>query len=144
MLLGIGCHSYVRTDVPGLERGDRVRVFLSEPGAFRLGEVTAERVLQLDGEVVGWDEERLVLSAWWARSVSGREYAGEGLTVHVPREQVRDLEIRRLAALETGLVSAGGLAAALAIGAAMRSGGGSGSGGGGGTPPQTGVGPGSP
>lgn len=128
----LGCYSYVETGLPTLERGDRVRVYLSEPATFDVGELTANNIVRMDAEVVRWDEEELVLSAWWLTAAAGREFNGNGRTVYVPRGQLDAIERRSVNGLQTGLLVAGSVAGLVALGAAV--GGGIGGGGGDGPP----------
>ena len=66
-----GCHAYVPTGIESLERPDRVRVYLSEPDSFELLDLTAKDVRVVDGEVVRWDDDTLVLSVWWLEAANG-------------------------------------------------------------------------
>lgn len=124
-----GCHKYVpvaygpETETSPVERGTRVRVHLSEPGEYRLGEVTPSNVVEIDGEFVRLDASRLVLSGWRLEAASGREYFGRGESVEIPRSSVAWIRERRVAALETGLLVAGTVAASVAAGAVVISGG---------------------
>lgn len=120
------CHHYLPTGVENVERPDRVRVTLAEPMDVELLDLTARDVVVLDGEVVRWDDETLVLSVWWLTANNGLEFRAQGETAVVPRERLNGLELRKfsllktvgLAALFTGLMAAGigTLAAAGVIG----------------------------
>lgn len=122
-VLMAGCHVHIAAEPQMLERGDRVRVHLARPAEYRLREMSPANIVRVDGEVAQVTDTTLVLSAWWLRSASGLEYAGEGWTVHVRREDVQRLEERRVSGVRTGLLVAGGVAAAALLGAAALSGG---------------------
>jgi hypothetical protein len=120
------CHHYLPTEIEAVERPNSVRVNLSEPSDFELLELIARDIVMLDGEVVRWDDEALVLSVWWLTADNGTEFRAQGETAIVPREQINHLELKEfsllktigLAALFTGLmaVGVGTLAAAGLIG----------------------------
>jgi hypothetical protein len=120
------CHHYLPTGIEAVERPDRVRVTLSEPIDVELLDLTARDIVLLDGEVVRWDDDTLVLSVWWLTASNGMEFRAQGETTVVPREQLNHLELKQfsllktigLAALFTGLlaVGVGTLAAAGVIG----------------------------
>lgn len=120
------CHHYLPSEIDAVERPNRVRVTLSEPSDFELLDLVARDIVLLDGEVVRWDDETLVLSVWWLTANYGTEFRAQGETAIVPREQVNHLELKQfsllktigLAALFTGLlaVGVGTLAAAGVIG----------------------------
>jgi hypothetical protein len=109
------CHHYLPTEVEAVERPNRVRVTLSEPQDFELLDLVARDIVQVEGEVVRWDDETLVLSVWWLRANNGNEFRAQGETAAVPRERVNHLERKQfslletigLAALFTGLMAVG-------------------------------------
>jgi hypothetical protein len=125
-----GCRVYVPTGIETLERPDRVRVYLSEPGEFELLDLTANNVTMVDGEVVRWDDEALVLSVWWLEAANGLEFRALGETITVQREHISRLERRKISVGKTvGLVAVVVVAFAVGVGAvAGIAGGGSGSG----------------
>jgi hypothetical protein len=97
--IGSGCFAYAPLNGanPLPAQGSSVRAHLSEPGAFSLSDVTANNVIRVDGEVVQWDPDQLVLSAWWMRSRSGLEHKGVGETVLIPRSDIATLEHKQIA-----------------------------------------------
>ncbi len=130
------CHIYVPTGVGRLERPDRVRVHLAVPGQFELLDLTAKDVTVVDGEVVRWDEETLVLSVWWLESRYGLEFRGQGETIVVRREHINHIEERKISVLNTAVLI-GLFTAAMAVGVgALASAGASGNGSGPDDPPQ--------
>lgn len=132
-----GCYSWVGTGPAELERGDRVRVYLSEPSSFDVGSLTANNVVRLDAENVRWEDGQLVLSAWWLTAAGGREFAGDGRTVYVSGERIDLIERRQINGIETGLVVAGTVVGLVLLGAAVGgTGGAGGNGGGNGGTPQ--------
>jgi hypothetical protein len=131
-----GCTVYVPTGIERLERPDRVRVYLSAPGQFELLDLTANNVTVVDGEVVRWDDESLVLSVWWLEAASGLEFKAVGETIVVQRENINHIEERKISFAKTvGLVAIVVVAFAVGVGA-LASVGGSGSGGGPPDPPN--------
>lgn len=111
------CHNYVPVTVDRLERPDRVRVHLSVAGSYELLDLTANDVIEIEGEVVRWDEASLVLSAWWLVARGGLEFRGQGETVVVQREHIAAIEERRISALKTAaLVGLGAAAMGIGVG----------------------------
>ncbi len=117
LLILVGaCMNYVPASVEQVKRPDRVRVRLSVPGTYELMDLTANRVIEIDGEVVRWDDEELVLSAWWLAGEGGLEFRGVGETVVVRREHIGEIERRKVSPVKTaGLIGAGVLATALGV-----------------------------
>lgn len=129
------CYSYLPIETSMLERGDRVRVRLSQPADQPLRLVTARDIVVVNGDVASVTDTALVLSAWDLESVTGAEFAGEGWTVYVAPDNIALLEQRNLEGLQTGLVVGAGVAGLLVIGALVISGGSGGDGNGNGGPP---------
>lgn len=132
-----GCYKHV--DVPAgpedIERGDRVRVYLAEPRQYRLQEVSPNNVVLLDGEAALWTDTSMVLSTWWLRSATGREFRANGESVHLALPDIERIERREIAALKTAGLALGVVGAAVLVGAALLSIGGGENGGNGGQPP---------
>ncbi|UCC73531.1 MAG: hypothetical protein JSV86_02925 [Gemmatimonadota bacterium] len=130
------CNVYVPTGIEDLERPDRVRVYLSVPSEFELLDLTANNVSSVDGEVVRWDDEELVLSVWWLESSYGLEFRGQGETIVVPRQHINHIEERKFSVAKTaGLI--GILVVAFAVGVgSLAAAGASGSNGGPPDPPN--------
>jgi len=103
-IAGSGCFSYqsVPRELPLPDRGASVRAHLSEPGRFRLFDVTAENVVRVDGEVVGWSTDSLIMSAWWLQSGSGLEHKGVGETVALNRSALTAVERKRFSVARSG------------------------------------------
>lgn len=104
-LLLAGCFSYVPQPADALPRGATVRMALSQPVDVRLGEVTANEVVTVSGEMIRADSAVVALSATLLRSRNGYESLAGGETVLIPRERVREVERKRLSPLRTGLVA---------------------------------------
>lgn len=128
-----GCFAYAPTNGVSPQPGARVRVELREPQMVRLGELTANDVMSLIGEVVTEDSSQIVLSALSATTRSGFEHAANGETVRVPRSNVVALARNRVSVLRTaglaGLVAIGGAAFVSGVRAGRASNGGGGGGG---------------
>ena len=92
-----GCFTYTAVPPNGAlpDRGAPVRAHLLEPQRFPLRDVTAENVVRVDGEIIEWDSERLLLSAYWMRSNSGLAHNGVGETVVLDRSALSKLERKR-------------------------------------------------
>jgi hypothetical protein len=105
-----GCYGYVPIEAgaPLPDPGSSVRVRLSPARSFELGEITANSIAIVDGEVARWDEERLVL--WPSSLRSSTE------TVHILRSSMATTEGRQLSVARTGsVVAVGILAGVLAV-----------------------------
>jgi hypothetical protein len=126
-LLGVAaCQHYVPATVNDLERMNRVRVRLSEPLEVELMDLTANNATLLDGEVVRWDDESLILSVWWVEAMGGLEFRGVGETVEVPRDQIAELEERKISVFQTVGLAALLVAGMVLIGSAFSGAGSSG------------------
>ncbi len=127
-----GCYTYAPASSASLAQGAAVRARLNAPGDFPLTDLTANRVMTVDGEVVRQDADALVLSATWLRSQSGYDFAAAGETVTIPAGTIAAVERRKVSLLRSaGVAMAGLLASALLV--RVLEGGGSGASGGGGT-----------
>jgi hypothetical protein len=105
-LVTVGCLSYTPIDgnEPAPRLGMEVRAHLSTPESFPLTNLTANNVVEVDGEIVRWEEDRLVLSAWWLRAGSGIEHRGIGETVNIPRSSLGAVERKQLSVTRTGVL----------------------------------------
>ena len=97
------CFSYVPAAGPS-QQGQRVRVFLDDPAAFRLTDVTAENIVTITGEVVQTTDDELVLSAWELEGASGYEHSAAGETVRVERNNIQRAERYRISAFRSALL----------------------------------------
>jgi hypothetical protein len=129
-----GCFAYQTMNGASPRPGARVRVELREPQQVRLGELTANDVMAVIGEVVTEDSSQIVLSALSATTRSGFEHAANGETVRVARANVVAVGLNRVSVLRTaglaGLVALGGAAFVSGVRAGRASNGGGGAGGG--------------
>jgi hypothetical protein len=120
-----GCFSYVplETGAGGPALGDEIRAHLSQPDRVQLEHVAAENVIQVDGEFINWDDQRLVLSAFWVKANTGLEFRGVGETVVLNRTSIATVEKKKISPVGTAAIAA--LIAAVAIfgGLALGSGG---------------------
>lgn len=128
LLLLTGCYSYATAPIGAPGRGSGVRAHLTAPESFDIGEITVQNVVQVEGEVVTWDDDTLTLSAMLLESGSGQEFLGKGYTVYVPRQQIADLEQKKISSARTGLVVGAGIVVAALTGALMAGGVGGGDG----------------
>lgn len=126
LVAGSGCYVYVplKSSTPPPVRGAAVRARLAEPGRFRLTDVTAENVSSVDGEVVEWNADRLVLSAFWVRSNSGLEHKGVGETVVLPRTTIATVERKQISLARSSALAGGIALLAVLANAAFIGGGG--------------------
>ncbi len=90
------CQHYVPTTIEQTERPQRVRVHLSNPVSVELLDITAHNATLIDGEVVRWDDEELVLSVWWIEGPGNSEYRGQGETAVIPRSHIAAIEAREI------------------------------------------------
>ena len=128
-----GCFAYAPMNGVSPRPGARVRVDLREPQQVRLGELTANDVMSLIGEVVTEDSSEIVLSALSATTRSGFEHAADGETVRVARSNAAVVSLNRLSMVRTaglaGLVALGGAAFVSGVRAGRASNGGNNGGG---------------
>lgn len=136
-LVTVGCVAYVPVDGTAVapRLGTEVRAHLSTPQSITLTNVTANNVVEVDGEVVRWEEDRVVLSAWWLRAGNGIEHKGIGETVNIERSSLGNVEKKTVSVVRTGAFV--GFVALFAVLAQAALGGGGGpEGSGGGPPPE--------
>lgn len=112
----IGCYRYapVGAGDPHPEPGVQIRTYLNEPDRVRLTHITAENVVQINGELVEWDDGRVVMSAFWLKSSAGIEHKAVGETVVVREGSLGAIEAKQVSvAASAGLVGAAVVAAIL-------------------------------
>ena len=100
-----GCFSYVPLNGAAPAPGTRVRVDLQTPQPVVSGDVTANDVVSLIGEVVSADSVTLVLSATQLTTRTGYEHVGRGETARLPRANVARISQNRLSPVRTALVA---------------------------------------
>lgn len=128
----VGCYTYVPLTTPQAEPGSLVRATLAEPSDITLPDRTLRVVERVDGEVVGFQADTMIV---WARAFAtdeGVSRLSTGQPVPLLRSTVLRLETRQLSTTRT--VAFFGLAAValLLLDQGLESwGGGSGEGGGG-------------
>lgn len=132
-----GCYTYVPAEVGAPPRGAAVRAHLDPAVTVPVGEIAVQQTVRVEGEVVSWDPDQLVLSASTLYSTSGQDFLGGGRTVHLPRTALAQLEARHLSTWRTALLTGGLIAGAVVLGVIAQEGFGGGEGGnGGGGQPQ--------
>jgi hypothetical protein len=105
-----GCYHYVPVDAETPARGDAIRAQV--PGlTVEVGDVAVRAVETVDGEFIGWNGDRLFLSATWLTTQGGRGFDGLHYTVDLERQNVNALLEKRLhtgnTVLMAGAVTAG-------------------------------------
>jgi hypothetical protein len=102
---------------PELKQGQRIRVHLSEPGDYALTDLAPRNVTLIDGELIDWTEDELLLSVLWMKTGSGMEFAGRGETVAVPGTAIGLVERRVVSAGKTVGIALliGGAVAAIGV-----------------------------
>lgn len=132
-LLLSGCFAYVpvRPDAPP-PKGTPVRVRLATPADYRLTRYTANDVVEVEGEVIQAEQDRLLLSAFGMRSAADFEFFAEGETVAIPSDQLVSFERRKISLIRSGLLVVAVAALGSLVKLALDTAGGGGEGGGGG------------
>lgn len=115
-----GCYHYVPAS-EALTLGTPVRAHLERPVPVELPDITANRVVQVQGEFVASPPDRLVLSAFRIWGDSGFERSLSGETVTLPSDAVGLMEVRRISGSRTLLAGIGLAAASYLLQAAIRS-----------------------
>lgn len=115
-----GCYHYVPAS-DTLTMGTPVRAHLERPVPVELPDITANRVVQVQGEFVASRPDRLILSAFRIWGDNGFERPLSGETVTLPPDAVGFMEVRRISASRTLLASIGLAAAGYFAQAAIRS-----------------------
>ena len=123
-----GCYRYtpVEADTPRPQPGQQMRVYLNEPDRVRLTHITAENVVQINGELVEWDNGRVVMSAFWLKSSAGIEHRAVGETVVVQQSSVGAMEAKRPAIAASIALTGALIVAAIIVGRTFSAGSGEG------------------
>lgn len=117
--------------------GTRVRLDFAAPTDVRMGAVTANDVRILTGELVGADTATLTVAAMRAVSANGFETLGPGLSVVIPRREVREVRTSRISpSRSAGFFAVVAGVTLVVVGALSGAGGGEGPRGGGGGSPR--------
>jgi hypothetical protein len=116
-----GCYTYKPVAVHEVrpEPGKAVQVHLNAPESVRLQNLTADGVVQINGELAQWDNGQLVLSAFWVRSSSGFEHRAEGETVTLEEAKIRSVSAKQMNVPLSVALAAGAVAAAVIVGSAF-------------------------
>ena len=119
-----GCYRYVpvEADKPRPEPGQQVRAYLNEPDRVRLTHITAENVVQINGELVEWDNGRVVMSAFWLKSSAGVEHKAVGETVVVQQSSIGVMEAKQTSVAASVALAGALVVAAVIIGRAFADG----------------------
>ena len=99
-----GCFRYVPVGETRPQPGQEVRIVVSEPLEVELNRVTLREAKLFDGPLVRWNQDSLVVSAWWVESQGGLRQVGEGELVGIPVVDVALVETRELATGKSVLV----------------------------------------
>ena len=99
-----GCFRYVPVGETRPRPGQEVRVVVSEPLEVELNRVTLREAKLLDGPLVRWNQDSLVISAWWVESQEGLRQEGEGELVGIPVVDVALVQTRELATGKSALL----------------------------------------
>jgi hypothetical protein len=111
-----GCFAYVpQAGLDAPPQGTEVRVLLSRPLDVPVTSVTVRDVVQLQGEVVGADNQSLRLSAYQLRTAVGFGALANGETVQLPLGQLSGIQRRRMDPLRSALLAGGVLGAGLMV-----------------------------
>jgi len=114
LLLG-ACFSYVALGTKTPHPGTDVIARLSPPLAVPLQDVTVREVNATTGKVTYADDDSLVLAVERFRSEAGTDYPGLGTSITIRRNQIAELQERRIAAGKTVLLFGAGAGALVAI-----------------------------
>lgn len=91
------CYTYgaVPPTTP-LAEGTEVRAFLSAPRSLDLGSMTVNDINRLEGNVYRVDDDSLSLWTSWVHTQFGNRFAANGSVFYVPRDDIAQLEQRKL------------------------------------------------
>lgn len=108
VLLGAnGCARYVATPLAQtLATGERVQIQFRNLRDVRMGEVTANDVRTLGGEVVDYRGDTLVVAAFTAVAANGYETLGPGASVAIHRDEIATVGVSRLSVARTAGLTA--------------------------------------
>lgn len=107
VLLSTGCYAYVPADPADAARGADVRVHIGEGTLERLRPPLAAEQRTVDGRLLGWEQDRLVLELSAPPGDARLRRRSPTQTVQIPRGDILSPERKRLDRLRTaGLVAA--------------------------------------
>ena len=104
------CYTYQAVTGPTPGVGAEIRVNLSPPQNFQLGEFTIHDVNRVEGEVYHANADSLLVWGSWLHTRIGSKYRAERAMLFVPRSRIALLEQQRIAPAQTGLLAAAGAA----------------------------------
>lgn len=116
VFLSTGCSQYVAVSGTGVSprRGASVRAHLRVPEEYPAGDIIVPNVATIAGEMVERNNDEVLVSSLWVRSIGGLEHRGIGETISIPLGNLQALEVKRVAPLQTAVfVGLVGLVAAL-------------------------------
>ncbi len=111
-----------------------IRAHLTVPVEFAAGEVIVRDVSTVFGGFMERNDDEVVISATWVRSVRGTTHPATGEPITIPLHNLQSLEVKRLAPLPTAAL-AGLIALTVVMVPVVLSGSGSEGNGGGDTDP---------
>ena len=101
--LSTGCSRYLVVPNAGVppEQWSNVRAHLTVPAEYPAGDVIVRDVSTVFGGLMERNEDEVVVSLSWVRSVGGFTYPAVGEAISIPLHNLRVLEVKRIAPLPT-------------------------------------------
>ena len=91
------CYTYGAVPpTTALAAGTEVRAYLSEPRSLDLGSMTVNNINRMEGNVYREDDDSLSLWTNWVHTQFGNRFAANGSVFYVPRDDIAQLEQRKL------------------------------------------------
>lgn len=105
LFMSTGCSRYLTlplgTTPP--ERGTGIRAHLRQPDQFPAGPIIVPNVSMVSGELVEVTNDDVVLSLLWLEAFGGSQFRGAGETIVIPLDNLRLLEVKKIAPVQTGV-----------------------------------------
>ena len=104
--LSTGCSRYLVVPNAGAppEQWSEVRAHLTVPADYPAGEVIVRNVSTLFGGLLERNDDEVVVSLSWVRSVGGATHPATGEAISIPLHNLRTLEVKRIAPLPTAVL----------------------------------------
>ena len=106
-----GCYSYIPAEAGVTPPGEQVRVYVTQEALTRMGELPIDQSSVLNGVLIRTESTNLVVRLPVARRQTGFNMEILGQDVFIPRDQVLQLQRRRMNRGMTGLLTVAGTAA---------------------------------
>lgn len=109
-LSALACVTYTPVDLHLVPRGEEVRVRFTDDGAVRASRHLGRIRTELDAAVTPQPPDSVAVIVWLGKNYPGTQFENVREMIVLPRDEVRDLHLRRLSVKRTAAALAGAAA----------------------------------